>query len=619
MFEHRHQGDAPVARSQQHNPMFSAHKAAGWLAVLATLITLLAPLPAARAATASSSGPQLTASVPSGQPVGTSIAWTAKASGLAHPVYGFSIGPAKGKVRVVQDYSPSASFTWVPLQEGAYTVQVTAKDGFAATGGSSAAVVFAVTSRVKGSSAVVSKTANPLVALYSAPACTKGTLVVQYRPADSSAPWASTAAQPCHAGQSVNVLVAGMRPSTAYTLRHVVAGGTPSVSLTFTTGKPEAGLKLTTFTVKQPMTGPADLPAAAIFQAISPTADAALANPVAVDLAGHLVWYYDTLHSSLTEVWPTHILAGGTTLLLGQDSYHKTGEDVLREIDLAGDVLRQTNIDSVNAQLAHLGTEPIYGFHHDAMRLPNGYTAVLGMTQRHYDGHNVMSDMLVVLDTNLQVVWAWDYFDHFTPPATFPPQTGTCGLSGKVCGLPDPKAIDWTHGNGIGWSPADGNLILSFRGTSWVIKVAYQNGHGTGKVLWRLGKDGDFTIHSSDPYPWFSQQHNATYVSNTQVAIFDDGNTRCENGKVRDCESRGQVYQLDEQRRVATLQLNANVGKFFQAQGSTQELPGGDTFYAAGYPPDSKEVQIRPNGSVASELNAPVAVYRAYWTPTLSS
>jgi hypothetical protein len=583
------------------------------------LVTQLGAWPVARAATSSSAIPQLTASLASGQPVGTSIKWTAKSSGLAHPVYRFSIGPAKGKVQVVQDFSPTSSFTWVPLHEGTYAVQATVKDGFEATSGGSAAVHFAVTSRVKGSSAVVSKTANPLVALYSAPACASGTLVVQYRPANSSAAWASTAAQPCHAGQSVNVLVAGMLPSTAYTLRHVVAGGTPSAGLTFTTGKPEAGLKLTTFTVKQPMTGQPNLASAAIFQSINPSPDPALANPVAVDLAGHLVWYYDTLHSGLTLVWPVHILAGGTTLLFGNDGYHETGDDVLREIDLAGDVVRQTNVDVVNAQLANRHQEPIYGFHHDAIRLPNGYTAVLGMTQHHYNGQNVMSDMLVVLDTNLQVVWTWNYFDHFTPPATFPPGASTCDLTGLLCGLPDPKAIDWTHGNGIGWSPADGNLILSFRDISWVLKVAYQNAHGNGKVVWHLGKDGDFTIHSSDAYPWFSFQHNATYISNTQVAIYDDGNTRCQNGKVKGCETRGQVYQLDEQHRVATLQVSANLGKFWQALGSAQELPGGDTFYAGGYPPSSSEVEISPSGAVASELNSPAAVYRAYWIPNLSS
>ena len=307
-------------------------------------------------------------------------------------------------------------------------------------------------------------------------------------------------------------------------------------------------------------------------------------------------------------------------MLLGEDRYHATGDDVLREIDLAGNTVRQTNIDAVNAQLARRGQEPIYMFHHDALRLPNGDTAVLGATQSRYGGHNVMSDMLVVLDANFQAAWTWDYFDHFTPPAVYPPiAPATCNVTGKLCGLPDPKAIDWTHGNDIGWSPSDGNLILSFRSISMVIKVAYQDGHGNGRVLWRLGKGGDFAIHSANPYPWFSQQHNATYVNNSDIAIFDDGNTRCQNGKVKGCDSRGQVYRLDEQHHVATLLVNANLGKFWQALGSAQRLPDGDDFYAGGFRRPEEE-ENPPNGSTEYELDAPVGrVPRLTGTPICSS
>ena len=34
--------------------------------------------------------------------------------------------------------------------------------------------------------------------------------------------------------------------------------------------------------------------------------------------------------------------------------------------DLAGNPVRETNLAAVNAQLAALGHETIYGFHHDA-------------------------------------------------------------------------------------------------------------------------------------------------------------------------------------------------------------------------------------------------------------
>ncbi|MGH2408952.1 MAG: aryl-sulfate sulfotransferase, partial [Chloroflexota bacterium] len=341
----------------------------------------------------------------------------------------------------------------------------------------------------------MSRTANPLVALYSAPACAKGTLVVQFRPAAGGA-WQSTAPQPCGGGTSINVLVAGMRPSTSYVLRHVVAGGAPSTPLNFTTGKPPTDLKITTFTVGQAPTAQADPTSQVIFHALIPNFPPKVANPIGTDLSGHLVWYYDTLRSGLTNIWPVHSLPGGTALILGKDKYDPKGDNVLREIDLAGDTVRETNIDVVDAQLSRRGQEPIYMFHHDAIRLPNGDTAVLGATQKKFNGQDVMSDMAVVLDSNLQVVWTWDMFNHFTPPATFPASSGTRSVLGA---LPDPKSHDWTHGNALDYSAQDGDLLISFRNISTVLKVNYQHGHGDGNVVWRLGKGGDFTIKSSDP------------------------------------------------------------------------------------------------------------------------
>ena len=64
-------------------------------------------------------------------------------------------------------------------------------------------------------------------------------------------------------------------------------------------------------------------------------------------------------------------------LLLGGNLNRHRGRNTLREVDLAGDTLRETNVDAVNAQLAALGQPSITDFNHDAQRLPNGDTAVL--------------------------------------------------------------------------------------------------------------------------------------------------------------------------------------------------------------------------------------------------
>jgi hypothetical protein len=63
--------------------------------------------------------------------VGAPVTWTATAdAGMAAPVYQFSVGPVGGSLHMVQDFSSQNSFTWDPMQEGNYQVQVAVKDGF---------------------------------------------------------------------------------------------------------------------------------------------------------------------------------------------------------------------------------------------------------------------------------------------------------------------------------------------------------------------------------------------------------------------------------------------------------------------------------------------------------
>ncbi len=152
---------------------------------------------------------------------------------------------------------------------------------------------------------------------------------------------------------------------------------------------------------------------------------------------------------------------------------------------------------------------------HDIQLLPNGDTAVLATdhatinlngTPTHYLGNQV-----IVLNQNWQVVWDWDAFNYLDTTRLLPAYTGPS---------------DWLHGNAISWSPADDNLIVSFRNQDWVIKIDYANGTGDGHVIWRLGAGGNFTLNSPDPTAWFSGQHNVTYINNTTILVFDDGNTR---------------------------------------------------------------------------------------------
>jgi len=57
------------------------------------------------------------------------------------------------------------------------------------------------------------------------------------------------------------------------------------------------------------------------------------------------VWYYDPVANAFPSYAPS-LVPGGTVLLLGGKLNQISGANTLREVDLAGDTLRETNIDS---------------------------------------------------------------------------------------------------------------------------------------------------------------------------------------------------------------------------------------------------------------------------------
>ena len=162
-----------------------------------------------------------------------------------------SSAPRRTAVRfhVVRDFSPANAFAWTPMQEGTYDIEVIAKDGYQATETTSAVVADAVGSRVTGSQAVVTPTANPLVAMYSVPPSSAATVFVQFAVAGDHPAWRNTDARAVVPGKSTNFFVAGMLPNTTYQMRHVFSDGTGSAPVLFTTGALPSTLTFPTLTV----------------------------------------------------------------------------------------------------------------------------------------------------------------------------------------------------------------------------------------------------------------------------------------------------------------------------------------------------------------------------------
>lgn len=545
----------------------------------------------------------LTGSQPAVPLVGSPVVWTAAEFGHgATPVYQFRVGLAGGPLQVVSDFSDSNSFKWDPTQEGTYVVQVTVKDAYTDPTGETATAVYTAASRVVGSEPVVSPTSNPLVALFSAPPSTASSMYVQFAPVGANSAWTSTSPRPVVPGLSTNFMIAGMYPNTTYVMRDVASDGTVSAPVTFTTGSPPSYLNFPSFTVVQAPLPGADLGANVVFH-MGINAPPGYVDTLATDRVGNVIWYYDEVANNYPN-YATSVLPGGTVLLLGRATDGTGGAYTMREINLAGDTLRETNISAINAQLATLGQPQITDLSHDIQRLPNGDTAVLAATTQtvNYQGKPTpyTADMVLVLDQNFQVVWTWNPFKWL--------DTNRLPTLGE-------GPADWTHSNSIAYSPEDGNLIVSIRHQDWVVKIDYANGTGNGHIIWRLGQGGDFTVNSTDPSPWFSHQHDVRYINDNTIMVFDDGNTRHSTDPT--AHSRGQEWVINEKTMQATLVANVDLGSYSSFMGSAEMLPNGNLVF--GSVDDQQTIETLPDGTKVYGLKDDTLpfVYRSYIYPSL--
>jgi hypothetical protein len=542
--------------------------------------------------------------------VGSPVTWVASSRGHgAKAVYRFSVELDGGNLQVVRDYSTSPSFTWNPMQEGTYGIRVDVKSGFGNRRSEFTIGTYTAQTRVVGNSAVVSPMANPLVALYSAPPTLGTSMYVQFARQGPTLSWQDTTPLPIVHGESTNFIVAGMLPNTTYLMRDVLDNGTVSAPVAFTTGNLPASLNFPSFRVVQPPAAGTDLSQGEIFHIGLPIGS--FVNTLATDLNGNVNWYYDSVANGFTNN-ATNLEPGGTVMMLGGTAVGGAGGyNTMRQVDLAGDTLRETNINAVNARLAAMHQPQIIEFDHEAKLLPNGDTVVLATTPKiaNYKGKatKFVGNLVIVLDQNLQPVWVWNAFKW---------------LSTNRLGTDQPVPTDWLHGNSVSWSPADGDLVVSLRTQDWAIKIDYNNGAGNGHVIWKLGAGGNFQAIANTSDPWFSHQHDVRYINNTTLLVFDDGNTRQASNPGAD--SRGQEWVLNEQNMTATLVVNADLGNYSSFLGSSEMLPNGNLVYASGAlmannRPAGQSIEVLPNGSRVYVLQMSDFEYRSYFESTLYS
>ncbi len=580
----------------------------------------------------------MTPSVASPQPLGTPVTWTITATDSSPNSLTFQFNVANGAQPFARarDFNigtlsagvwTSQPFIWATIAgEGIYTVQVIAKD-FTSGETATQTALFTLTP-LATVAAVVNPTANPLVALYSAPSCPAGANI---RAAFSTGanPTVYTNWVACNPPISVNFYIAGMLASATYSIYaevqlpdKVLKGG----RVNFTTGALPAELAppniLPSLTVNTAAGAQTDTADSLLLWGFTNTV-----VPVATDLAGNIMWYYAGGINTVV----TRPLTGGTMLTFqnGLSWNSPTTEfQLLREIDLAGNTFRETNTGIIANQLLALGatdagaclpvpapktgTTCLNNLSHDAIRYYAGgqeYTALLVHIEKMFppgtQGSNpkgppvdILSEMLVVLNSQWQVVWYYDSFQHLDikRPAVLGEFCTTTSCTINL--LLSTYAYDWTHGNTIYYIESGGDFMVSLRNQDWLIKIAYDNGKSSGKIVWRMGPEGNFTFNNidNDPWPWFSHQHEPGFQTNgaNPLTLFDNGNTRVfspplglgSNCGPSDCNSRGMALTVDEtpaQMQVTPV-ISVDLGVYANSDGAAQLLAGGNYFFQPGHP-----------------------------------
>ena len=445
---------------------------------------------------------------------------------------------------------------------------------------------------------VVTSTANPLVAEYSIYLPQPGSMTVQFGPAAGSGlnTWSqATPTQPTNYGGEINMEVGGMRGSSTYHLRASItlANGVTfqDIDHTFTTGTAPATVPVQITTPS----GQTPQPGIELFDTVTfgskPIAN--LAQAFATDLSGNTIWTYNYTGSAANVIFPIKQLPNGHFLMvIGYVATPTAAQNipsgtlsVVREVDLVGNTVRELSIAQLNQALAGNNSVagdgdpgiPLLTFSTDVLQQPNGHLVLIAWLTKPYTnlpGYpgtiNVLGNVVVDVDQNFNPTWVWNSFDHLDinrHPYQFP---------------------DFTHANALLYSPDDHNLLLSIRQQNWIVKIDYQDGTGTGNIMWHLGEGGDFKLlGGTDPTDWFYAQHGMNFFSTNTSGVFklgvmDNGNDRLFPGNVTcgttgapACYSTAPVLQVDETAKTATLLSNYNpnpaIYSFFGGQ--TDLLP----------------------------------------------
>ncbi len=246
-----------------------------------------------------------------------------------------------------------------------------------------------------------------------------------------------------------------------------------------------------------------------------------------VDYLGRIRWYHMV---DGTGFKVAHYTADKTILsILGKnDEPTSYGSEIL-EINLKGDTVLHLKKGMGDFHQT---------IHHEILRNDKGQIVTLFVDQHILDlrsigggaADTVSGDGILILDSTGKKVWQWSVFDAVDP-------------------MKDPNLLktkkDWMHANSLNYDK-DGSYLLSFYNNGQIWKLDA----GTGKILWKFGKNGTFQMPAECS---FSQAHAVHINSEGNLMFFDNG--------VEHRLSEVYALRLDQARQTSTMDLHIRLPK----------------------------------------------------------
>lgn len=233
-------------------------------------------------------------------------------------------------------------------------------------------------------------------------------------------------------------------------------------------------------------------------------------------------------------------MASGLTMLsngnLAVVSEKTTGtqyyKDSFYEMDLTGKIYGEYLLD---------------GVHHEISEANNGNFLALG---NDING-SVIEDTLYEIDRKTgEIIQYWD-IDDYLPIDSFDDDGNR--ISTEVYSS---SSHDWIHLNSIDQHPITNELLLSGRNHDVVFSIDYD----TGDINYILGDNSVPLIAElksklltpiGDEFEWFYGQHNAQFLENGDILLFDNGSFRSKTvdeqiDSATQGYSRGVIYRVNQ-------------------------------------------------------------------------